>query len=83
MHQAFDITMSINKEAVVRWAVLEERDGARPVYHVPDVGSWTTFSAVDVARTITAGWPVRPGPNGPIDMVEPRYGVVPRCARTH
>ena len=54
----------------VYWAVLEIRDDRPPIYHIPESGRWSAFAAVDVARAIMKHRPLRPGPNGPIDIVD-------------
>lgn len=55
----------------VYWAVRESRHENPPIYHIPDSARWSVFAVVDVARAIMADLPIRNGPNGPIDSVEP------------
>jgi hypothetical protein len=56
---------------MTRWYVVEQRDDLPAIFHRPDIGLWSVFAAVDVARAIMDRLPIRPGPNGPIDSVEP------------
>lgn len=60
-----------------RWLVAERRHEMPTIYHMPDSGMWSVYNAVDVARHIAARNPCRPGPNGPIDSVEPVQAARP------